>query len=142
MAISKVVNPPDPGKRGGGGLWGKIGSVAGTALGGTAGFLVAGPAGAMAGAGLGGTVGGVVGGYAGEAADPSRAGGERPSTDPVSTRRLNIAMQMPEVKMAQMQRSKELLASSNVPKAVDYMTMIDQAQTKLKDQLGGGGSLT
>jgi hypothetical protein len=94
----------------------------------------------MAGAALGGTIGGTVGSYAGEAADPSRAGGERPSVDPVSTRRLNIAMQMPEVQMAQMQRSKELLASSNVPKAMDYMAMIDQAQGKLKQQTGGGGS--
>lgn len=138
MAVSKVQNPPDPGKKSGGGLWSKVGQATGAVVGGIAGSFVGQP---LAGAALGGQVGGMVGGYAGDKADPGRAGGERPATDPVSVRRLNVAMQMPEVQMAQMQKSKQLLASSNMPKALDYMAMIDQAQMKLKDQLGSGGSI-
>ena len=46
-------------------------------------------------------------------------------------------MKIPEVQMAQMQRSKQLLANSRVPNALQYMSMIDQAQSKLKEQLAG-----
>lgn len=142
MAIAKVYNPPDPGKRGGGGLWGKVGMGVGTLVGAGAGLLASGgnPMGAMTGASLGGSVGQLAGGYAGEKADPSRAGGARPETNPIQGKRLNIAMDIPEVQMAQMQRSKELLAKSNVPNAMDHMKQLEMAQMKLQEQLAAYGT--
>lgn len=132
MAIQQVQNPPDMGKRSGGGFWGKVGSLAGTGLGAAVGAMAGNP---MAGAAIGGTVGGMTGGYAGDKLDPGRAGGERPQVSTVQGKKLDIAMKVPEVQMAQMQRSKELLSKSNLPNAMEYMKQLDMAQMKLKEQL-------
>lgn len=135
MAITPVINTGKPAKSGGGGMWGSIGSLGGAGLGAIIGSFT--PAGPLGGAQIGQGVGQAAGVIGGNALDPAKAGAAEGGPAPIQGRKMDIAMKIPEVQMAQMQRSKQLLANSSVPNALQYMSMIDQAQSKLKEQLAG-----
>lgn len=142
MALADVQPVTTPGKRGGGGLWGLIGGAVGLGLGAAAAPFTAGaslaPAiamGALGGAGAGLGIGSAVG----EMVDPSK-GGEITQTVPkseTSRKKLNtVAMQSPDVQLAQMQNSKSLLKQSATPDAEKYMSIIDEASARLKNRMG------
>jgi hypothetical protein len=126
--IQPVIAPP---KKGGGAL----GSIAGTIGGGAIGFIASGgnPAGAMAGASLGSQLGGA----GGEAIDPAQAGSQSPHVGTMEkSKPIASVTSQPDVQLAMMQNSKNLLKSADVPDALDYMSLIDQASAKLKKQMG------
>lgn len=135
--INKVNVPPRPKDSGWGGLGGALGSIAGMGLG-AALAPATGGASLAAGAALGGSMGGIAGGLAEKQFGAPQTTSGAPEPAPVQTKKLNIAMKMPEVQMATMQSAKQELAQSNVPDAMKHIEMIDKAQMKLKNQLGAG----
>lgn len=141
MAFLEVQPVVTPGKKGGGAFGGALGSI----LGGIIGAIGAAAAPATAGGSLGlipagMAIGGTAGGLAGEAADGSKGAdvqgvvGKTENRKPMQT----VAAQNPEVKLATLQNSKNLLKTSDVPDAMKYMGLIDEASGKLKNQMGIG----
>lgn len=95
--------------------------------------------GLAAGAGLGSTAGGLIG----KAVDGGQSARDQAviPTQEIRQTPLSSMKNMPEVQMATMQNSKNLLATSDMPNAIDYMAMIDQAKERLKNRLSGRSSL-
>jgi hypothetical protein len=109
--IQPVIAPP---KKGGGAL----GSIAGTIGGGA-------------------SLGSQLGGAGGEAIDPAQAGSQSPHVGTMEkSKPIASVTSQPDVQLAMMQNSKNLLKSADVPDALDYMSLIDQASAKLKKQMG------
>lgn len=139
--INQVIKPA---KKGGG----AFGSVLGGVLGAIAGAALAYPTGgaslamipaAAAGAGAGMSVGGI----AGEALDPTKAAEASPEIPMTEGKKpaLSYMMKMPEVQLATMANAKNLLATSDIPGAQDYMEMLGQASGRVRNQLGGLSSI-
>lgn len=136
--INKVNVPPRKADSGWGGLGGALGSIAGMGIGAALAPFTAGTS-IPAAAALGGSVGGLAGNMVeGKFGAPGTTSGA-PEPAPVQTKKLDIAMKMPEVQMAQMQSAKQDLARSNVPDASKYIATIDKAQMELKNRLGSVG---
>lgn len=157
MALSSVQPVIDKPHKGGGlfgsllgGLVGLGAAVAAPFTGGAslAAEAAAAPAAAAATAGgIGATLAGAaaatgagmqLGGMAGEVVDPSKAATQNQSIPTYQAESMPIqAMKMdPHVQMATMQNSKSLLGQSSLPNAEDYISMINQAQEKLKNRIG------
>lgn len=126
--VNKINVPPRKADSGWGGLGGALGSIAGMGLG----ALAGGPVGAA----LGGSIGGMAGGLTEKQFGAPGTTSGAPEPSPVQTKKLAVAMQIPEVQMAQLQSSKQDLARSSVPDAMKHIEMIDNAQMKLKNQIG------
>lgn len=145
-SINPVIKKPDEG----GGL---LGSVAGGLAGLAAGALLAVPTGGaslaaapamLGGAAAGGSIGSQLGSMVGTAIDEGEPGGTTPMVSPADTdsrSKMTAMMKAPEVQLATMQNSKNLLATSDIPDAQNYVDQINQAQEKLKQQLGNNSFL-
>jgi hypothetical protein len=152
MALNEIVPVTKPPKKGGGVLGSVVGGIvgalaaigttiatwnpgAGAGAGLAAGAAAAGSIAGGAGAGMG------LGGMIGEAANPSKAGEVSeviPKQQNTSKPMQTVAMNNPEVQLATMQHSKNLLKNSSQPDALQYMDLLNQASGKLKNQLGVG----
>lgn len=138
--IIPVTSPP---KKGGGLFGGILGSVLGGLAGAIAAPLTGGASllGTLGAAAAGAGAGNMVGGLAGEAIDPSKSGGSTtviPKSEASKKNMQTVAMNNPEVQLATIQNSKNLLKQSSTPDALQYMDILDQASGKLKQQLGVG----
>jgi hypothetical protein len=147
MAITEI-NPVIKKGSGGGGLLGSVlGGLAGITLGAATGGALAAPGavlgGALSGALAGGSVGQTVGGISGNLIDKPKADEATPmiQNNPVDRAKMNAMGSAPEVQMASMQNAKNLLSTSDLPDAKNYMDQIDQAQSALKQRLGNNSSL-
>lgn len=146
MATTGINPTRRKGQEGGEGLFGSVlGGILGSVLGGAVGSI-AGPAGTAVGASLGGSLGGAGGGAVGNEFESGTPGGDSPNQVPQmatggSESVLSKMSKMPEVQMAKLQNSRNLLATSNVPGAQDYIGQIDEAKKRLQSQLGNNSSL-
>lgn len=129
----------------GGGIGALIGAIASVALSPyTAGaslapLIAAGASGAAAGAGLGSTAGGIAGNVIDPAKSPT-ASLQLPLTE-AKKPALSYMMKAPEVQLATMQNAKNLLATQDMPGAMDYMNQLDQAMGITRKRLGNMSSI-
>lgn len=143
MAIDEEnvsINPVMGGQKKSGGLLGSVlGGLAGLGAG-VAGVFTGGAAlPAIPGAIAAGTA---LGGVAGNMASPAGSGAAPAPVQSVGqTGPMNSMGGAPEVQMATMQNAKNLLSTSNVPNAQQYMDMIDQAHQTLRTRLGTNSTL-
>ncbi len=141
MALGRINPIPDPPKKGGG----LFGSVLGGGLGAIASLAAAPFTGGAslsylpAAAGMGMTAGGI----AGEVIDPSKPGSMAQSVPTIESKKpaLQHMLKMPEVQLATMINSKNLLQTSDVPNADQYMSVLDQGIGKIKQRLGSNSSI-
>ena len=130
------VNPVQKISKGSGGLFGALGKIGGTLVGGVAGGLLAGPGGAVQGAITGAGIGGGLGSLAGVADTP----GSVSQSSPVP--HLNIMQNMPEVQMASLVDGKKALYDSptlSVPHKYQLASIYDSANEALRKSLQQGG---
>jgi uncharacterized protein YcfJ len=141
MALTEVNTAYDPPKKGGGLMGSIAGTIGGAVVGGALAPFTGGASLAII-PGLAGA-GGAIGSVVGNKVDPAKAGEAIPTAPEIQTdtSKLNSMRMAPEVQLAQMQHSKNLLSTSDIPQASDYMDMINQAQAKLKSQLGNNSFL-
>jgi hypothetical protein len=136
MALNPVDQVKGGGSGGGGLFGGLLGAIAGTVLGGGIPLSPGSLVGMSSGMQAGGQVGGLV--------DPGQAGGVSSAVPTMQNSKSNalqaVAQHSPEVQLATMQNSKNLLANSAMPGAEQYIGQINQAQDLLKERLKGAGS--